>query len=141
MNRHSARTSNFNQLWYANRTNEIVVSYASAVKEYSLSGYSKLVKKAILLIRINLTRKYSLSNLANDLYISKEHLSRIFKKETKMTVANYTNYSKITEAKKLLDEKSQSIINISSMLGFSNSSYFSKVFKEIVGVTPKNYKK
>ena len=122
-------------------TNEIVVSYANAVKEYSLQEYSKLIKKAILLIRINLTRKYSLSDLANDLYISKEHLSRTFKQETKMTVSNYSNYSKIIEAKKLLDEKSQSIINISNMLGFSNSSYFSKVFKEFVGVTPRTYKK
>jgi len=122
-------------------TNEIVVSYARAVKEYSLNEYSKLIKKAILLIRINLTRKYTLTDLANDLYISKEHLSRRFKKETNMTVANYSNYSKIIEAKKLLDEKSQSIINISNMLGFSNSSYFSKVFKEIVGITPIKYKK
>jgi AraC-like DNA-binding protein len=122
-------------------TNEIVVSYARAVKEYSLNEYSKLIKKAILLIRINLTRKYSLTDLANDLYISKEHLARRFKKETNMTVANYSNYSKIIEAKKLLDEKSQSIINISNMLGFSNSSYFSKVFKEYTGVTPRNYNK
>jgi len=121
-------------------TKEIIIGYTQAVNDYSLKGYSKLIRNAILNIRRNITVKYSLKELAEDLFVSKEHLARTFKKETKMTVSQYVNHSKIHEATKILKRKEQSIINISTMLGYSSSSQFSNIFKKQMGISPKDYK-
>ena len=121
-------------------TKEIIIGYTQAVNDYSLKGYSKLIRKAILNIRRNITSKYSLKELSDDLFVSKEHLARTFKKETKMTVSEYVNHAKIHEATKILKRKEQSIINISTMLGYSSSSQFSNIFKKQMGVSPKDYK-
>jgi len=121
-------------------TKEIVTTYTRAVSDYSLDNFSKLVGTAVSKIRQNLTNKYSLSMLAEELFLSKEHLSRVFKKETGMSVNNYINFSKIQEAEKLLKENKYSILDISTMLGFSNSSYFSALFKKHKGISPNQYK-
>ncbi len=121
-------------------TKEIVTTYTRAVNDYSLDNFSKLIGTAVSKIRQNLTNKYSLSMLAEELFLSKEHLSRVFKKETGMSVNNYINFSKIQEAEKLLKENKYSILDISTMLGFSNSSYFSALFKKHKGISPNQYK-
>lgn len=122
-------------------TKEIIVSYATAVNEYSLRNYSKLIKKAILSIRKNITYKYTITDLSEDLFVSKEHLSRAFKKETNMTVSEYIGYSKVNEAKKLLALSDYSISDVSDTLGFSNYSYFTKTFKKFTNLSPNQYRK
>jgi len=121
-------------------TKEIIISYAEAVDNYSLLGYSKLIREAILKIRRNITSNYNLENLAKDLFITKEHLSRTFKKELNMTVSSYIKKAKIVEAKKLLTTPNHSILSISSMLGFSSSSHFTSVFKKNENESPKHYR-
>jgi len=119
---------------------EIIIGYTQTVRDYSLLEYSKLVRGAILNIRKNITEKYSLTDVANDLFVSREHLSRIFKKETRLTVSEYISHSKILEAKKLLKIGEQSVLNISIMLGYTSSSQFSSAFKKNEGISPNQYK-
>lgn len=120
---------------------EIIISYSKAVHDYALTNHSKLIKEAILLIRRNITSNYNLQELARDLYVTKEHLSRQFKTETTLTVSSYIKKAKIIEAKGLLSNTTQSIMNISNMLGFSNSSHFSKVFDQWEDMSPLQYRK
>lgn len=122
-------------------TKDILISYSEAVQDYSLKGYSVVVKDIILKIRQSLTCKYSLAQLSEDMYMSKEYLSRVFKKETGDTVNNYINKSKIHEAKKLLENTNYSVTDIALMLGYSNNSYFSSTFKKITKRTPLEYSK
>ncbi len=131
-------TSNFDS---KKITQDILISYAEAVYNYAINDYSNLIRSAILYIRRQITTSVSLSDIASFLFVSKEHLSRQFKKETKMTVSKYINHSKIVESKKLLKQKNHTILDISTMLGFSSSSHFTKVFKEEVKLTPKAYQK
>jgi AraC-like DNA-binding protein len=121
-------------------TREILISYTKSVQDYALKEYPKVIRDAILSIRRHITMKYSLEQLAEDLFLSKEYVARAFKKAVGQTVSNYINQAKILEAKKLLDEGSQSIADLSMMLGYSTSSYFTKVFKQFEGVTPVEYK-
>lgn len=118
---------------------DILIAYAEAVNDYAIKDYSNLIRSAIFYIRRHITTNLSLHDIADYLFISKEHLSRQFKLETGYTVTQYINRSKVIEAKKLLRQRSHSILDISTILGFSNSSHFSKVFKELAGVTPKQF--
>lgn len=82
----------------------------------------------------------SLSDLADTFYLSKEHLSRLFKKETGQNLFSYIMELKLKEARRLLIETDRTLDDIAFSLGFSNGNYFSKVFKKNTGVSPSSYR-
>lgn len=79
------------------------------------------------------------SDLAELVYISNDYCSRIFRKETGRTLVQYVVEKRMEKAKKLL-ESDLSVKNVALMTGYSNFSYFSKVFKDMVGMTPMEYR-
>ncbi len=120
---------------------KILVTYSKAVKEYTLLDYSNNIRKIILYIRKNLTNKISLDDIANELFITKEHLSRLFKKEMNITISEYIIKAKIDEAKKLLKHTDYNILDIATLLNFANSSHFSNSFKKYAKMSPSDYRK
>jgi len=118
-------------------TGKLVREYAQAVRDYSLSKYTPLVKEALIIIRKNITQQISLNEISETLNTSKEHLSRVFKKEIGKNITDYINELKIKESLILIKSKKYSISQIAYMFGFSSSSYYSTVFKKVMGVSPK----
>ncbi|CAM3230092.1 AraC family transcriptional regulator [Paenibacillus lupini] len=82
-----------------------------------------------------------LDDLAKQFYISKGHLSRVFKEVTGFGFSQYINITRIKEAEHLLRETDLSITEISEQCGFENFSHFGKVFKELSGLSPRAYRK
>jgi AraC-like DNA-binding protein len=82
-----------------------------------------------------------LDDIANDLFITKEHLSRLFKKEMGITISEYIIKTKILEAKNLLKETDYNILDIAVLLNYANSSHFSISFIKITGLSPSEYRK
>ncbi|MEH1740620.1 MAG: AraC family transcriptional regulator [Fusobacterium varium] len=101
----------------------------------------EITLKVIDYIEKNYKMGISLNELEKDLNYSKEYLCRCFKKNIDWTIIQYLNYIKIVEAMKLLKNMENSIELVSEILNFSSSQYFSKVFKQVVGITPKDFKK
>lgn len=83
----------------------------------------------------------SLEKLAELCGISKEHLSRCFKKETGYTVKKYCLAKKLELAVYLLAHSEKSIQDIALFLGFSSHARFSEYFKQRFGNTPKEYRR
>ena len=104
-------------------------------------SYSNNIKKIVLYIRKNLTNRISLDDIAKNLYITKEHLSRLFKKEMGVTISEYIIKTKIEQAKNMLQHTDYNILDIAVLLNFANSSHFSNSFKKITGVSPSDYRK
>ncbi len=102
--------------------------------------YSKPVNQAIAFINENYNTKITLESLANNINLNSQYLSRIFKKETGLTVTEYINKIKISNAKHLFCYTNFNITNVSLEVGFSSQEYFSKVFKKFEGLCPKEYK-
>lgn len=78
----------------------------------------------------------SLEKLSNVFFLSREHISRKYKQETGMTLSKYITQLRISQAKSWLKQKDKSIYSISTMLGYQDEIYFSKLFKKVVGMTP-----
>lgn len=83
----------------------------------------------------------SLEKLSNVFFLSREHISRKFKQETGMTLSKYITELRICQAKSWLQETDKSIYSISTMLGYQDEIYFSKLFKKVVGMTPFEFRK
>ncbi len=119
----------------------IVSTYAEAVRDFKTLHYPDLVRQTYLYIYRHLKEPFSVSDIAQSLYVTQEHLSRTFKKVTHQTIQDVIMMYKIMEAKKLIEQNELNLIDISDMLCFSSSSHFSTAFKQQVGISPKDYKK
>jgi AraC family transcriptional activator of pobA len=79
--------------------------------------------------------------MAGHLNLSPRYLSDVLKQETGKTAIELIHIFLISEAKNLLAGESHNIAEVAYHLGFENSSYFSRLFKQEVGISPKSYKK
>ncbi|MFC4812526.1 response regulator [Paenibacillus sp. GCM10023250] len=86
-------------------------------------------------------RDVNREELASHVYLNSAYLSRLFKKETGQSLMDFIISSKINQAKILLTETNQKISDIGDALGYENFSYFGKVFKKTVGLSPQEYRK
>ena len=100
----------------------------------------RLVKQASAYIQQNYTRSFSLVELSNTIGVSKGYLSRIFKMDTGISLWDYLNRYRIQKAKELLLLTDESITAIAANVGYEDISYFSRVFREIVGCSPRAFR-
>lgn len=120
---------------------EMVISYCKLINESHTSGLSKPIIDAVHFIDKHVDKKIPLLEISHHVGINDSHLSRQFKKEMGKTVTNYINERKIIKAKHYLENSNHSITTISTLCGFENHNYFSKVFKLYTGYTPKEFQK
>lgn len=96
------------------------------------------IKKYILL---RLTEKITVANIAASLLLSCVYCGAIFKKHTGVTINQYINNIRINKATSLLQTGEFSISEAAYQSGFDDIYYFSKVFKNIMGMPPSEYKR
>ena len=68
------------------------------------------------------------------------YLGQKFKKDTGRTFHDYLNEYRIEQAKELLSKTNMKIFEVSESIGITNSQYFSRIFKEMTGRTPNEYR-
>jgi len=95
--------------------------------------------KAINYIKKNYRNDVSLESVAKNVFVSNYYLSHLFRDEMNMTFIDYVNKIRIEAAVKLMKETNLTIQEIVSQTGFSDHSYFIKIFKRYHGITPKKY--
>lgn len=91
-------------------------------------------------IRFHYKESITISELAEKYHFNHSYLTRVFKKQKGQSPLKLINELRIKDAKKLLETTSLSIREISSMLGFTDQHYFSRIFREVTGQTPKEYR-
>ena len=118
------------------------IDAASLEQELRLPAQHKNeIKKALTFIDKNLNRPITLEETADHVYLSHYYFSKLFKKEMNMNFVTYINNKKIEKAKIFLLESNWSIENISRSLGFRQTSYFCKLFKNTTQSTPADFRR
>ena len=102
--------------------------------------YSKPVTKSIDYITSHFNSKVTLEELAKETELTPNYLATLFKQETGLTVVEYLTRFRIDSACALLSQTEYAYLQIALSLGFCTQSYFTKVFKEHVGCTPRIYR-
>jgi len=115
-------------------------SYCRLVRKHSMSDYSPVVQKAVMLIDSDLSANLSLSTLAENQNISAGYLSSVFRKETGKTVSEYIRERRIKHAAHLLTTTHLQVQTIALHCGIMDVQYFSKIFKKQTGKTPREYR-
>ena len=99
------------------------------------------VKKAIGFICSESQREISLDEICELVGLSKYYFAREFKRITGHTIVHYINITRCESAKAMLCETSATIAQIAAHCGFSDQSYFTRVFKAMTGISPTEYRK
>ncbi len=89
----------------------------------------------------DLSLKYTVADYAERAKMSKEHFIRSFKSYTKKTPNEYRTDIMLSHAKNLLVETSFSVGAVAEMSGFQDALYFSRVFKNRIGISPSEFRK
>ncbi|MDG0818875.1 helix-turn-helix domain-containing protein [Staphylococcus equorum] len=118
----------------------IFIEFANQVKKLNSDKYSQPINLVQRYIYNHLYQLLTLDILAKHVNLSSKYLSHLFKKEVGITISAYITEKKLEEAKLWLDNSSLSISEIAHQLSFSDQSYFIKVFKRSIGLTPKQYR-
>jgi AraC-like DNA-binding protein/response regulator of citrate/malate metabolism len=79
--------------------------------------------------------------LAQQVGLSERHLNRCFHEETGMSTMVYLNRYRVRQAKALLEKDGQNVTDVALAVGFSSSSYFGRVFRQEVGLSPGAYQR
>lgn len=98
------------------------------------------VQKAADYIKLNYSEKISIKEIADQLYLSPNYLSELFKKHTGKTISEYLTEYRLEKACQLLDHAEYRVGDVSGMVGIHDGRYFSNMFKKKYGMTPTEYR-
>lgn len=103
------------------------------------SQASRTVRQAMAYIHEHFAELISRSDLAGRLAVSDRYLTRCFHEEMGITPVTYLNRYRIRKARELLVTRTFSITEVAQMVGFSDSNYFGRVFRQEMGIAPSDY--
>ena len=123
-----------------------IIEYVKDVYRFIASqnedkNYSYYINKSIQFVKENYEKNITLDEVAEYSQISKSYFSLLFKQETGINFSAYLTNYRIEKCKEYMKESHYKIYEIAEMVGFDNPYYFSKVFKEKVGISCKEYQK
>lgn len=118
----------------------MTIDYTKRMKALRMDKImSRPVVKCIDYIYKNLNIRITVAILAEYIGLHPSYLSKLFKKETGISISMYIQQRKIETAQNMLKYSDYSLAQIASILAFPSQSYFIEVFKKRVGITPKKY--
>lgn len=101
---------------------------------------SFIVKNALEYIRENSREKLRLSDVADQVYVSQWHLSKLLNKHTGKTFSDILNGARMDQSKELLKDPSLRICDVAEQVGFQDLAHFSRVFKKMEGMSAGEYR-
>lgn len=100
----------------------------------------EIIKKALEYIHDNYQNNITLSEMASHVFVSPEHLCRVFSQLSDVSPFQYLNRYRIIQSTSMLADRSLSIAKIATFVGFNSSSYYNKMFMRYLGCTPSQYR-
>jgi len=101
---------------------------------------SALVKRAVSYLHQNYAHSFSRWEIASDIGVSEDYLSRVFSRELGVTPWDYLNRLRILQAKALLLNTDDNIGSIARQVGFKDQAYFSRVFRKLTDLSPQSFR-
>lgn len=102
--------------------------------------FDENIEKAINYMKLNITKNLTLREIADYVHLAPAYFSHKFKLVTGYSPIQYFNHLKLQKACQLLLFSNKRINEISYEIGFEDPYYFSRLFKQYMGISPKEYR-
>ncbi|MCA6067564.1 AraC family transcriptional regulator [Chryseobacterium sp. RG1] len=116
----------------------LMQTQARSMMEKNIAKNKSRIGFVVDYIKKNIHQKLSIDSIAKMAYVSKSNFFKMFKDELGTSPNDFILQERINRAKELLASQN-SIKETAYQTGFSDTNYFTRVFKQLVGITPKNY--
>ena len=123
------------------RALQLIASTQNEVPNSNSTIANPLIDRAKNYIHDNISTEISRNDIANFVGLNPEYLSTIFHRETGQTLSDFIKIERIHFAMQFLKQTNLPISIISENVGYDSLSYFSMVFKQVTGLTPREYRK
>ena len=100
---------------------------------------SDMIDRVIQYVHTNYSSDITLESVAKNFYFNSSYLSRFFKGKTDVNFVDYLTEVRINKAKELLKTRRYTVNQVGDMVGYPNTRYFVRVFKNKTGMTPHQY--
>ena len=131
-------TYSFSELY--DTSNALIKKFTDFCSNATYQGDSEIIKRAIGHIKENYSSEITLASTAEKIHVSASYLSTLFRSETGKTFSQYLTQTRLAASIRMLKSTHLSITDIALACGFSNQSYYIKIFREAYGSTPKQYR-
>ncbi len=118
---------------------EFVITFLKELNEESSKDITP-VDRAVAYIRQNIHNNISRTDIAENIYVNPDYLSRLFKKEKNISLTDYIVQEKLKMATAMLRSTNLPVSVIASNIGYTNFSYFTQVFRKSFGMSPSEYR-
>lgn len=102
---------------------------------------SPLIENVKAYLLENITYDFTVKEIASVFNYNEKYLGKLFLQKTGLSVKQYINKKRINLAEDLLKNSDLSVTSISAKVGFNNVTYFNKIFKSYLKISPKEYRK
>jgi AraC-like DNA-binding protein len=120
--------------------NNVISQFSFCIYTNPGSKHADTVRRCMAYMREHYGEKITLNDVAGHVSFSPTYLCSVFKNETGKSFKSCLNRIRIERSKELMADMTLSIADISYMVGFSDQSYFAKVFKQYESVSPYHYR-
>ena len=118
---------------------ELLHDFSSATNKYDTE---RLIRDIDQYLHHNISKPVSLQGICNLFQVSQSYVSRIFREAKELTFNEYFTHLRIQEAKKLIVQyPDMKLLQVAELVGYEDQHYFSKVFKNIYGASPSDFKR
>lgn len=118
----------------------ILHRFFDLVFDFNDVKHQTIIRQVSAFIQEHLSEKLTLEQVARQVHLSKSYLCRILKEELGCTFTEYTNRLRIERSKTFLHRSTMSLSEIACAVGFDDQSYFTRIFKRVVGMPPGKYR-
>jgi two-component system response regulator YesN len=116
-------------------------SSVTCIDDDGARGCHATVRDAVLYLKNHYGQGITVETVARELYVSPSHLMHLFKAELGKTFNECLIDCRIEKAKELLRDKKYKIYEVCEQVGYTDTRYFSQLFKRITGLSPREYGK
>ncbi len=123
-------------IWISRALDEFIESVYSSQDARKISQ----LRPAMEYMQYHFDQPLTLEDIARQAYLSVSRLSHLFKEQMGVTVVDYLTNIRINQAKQRLITSDSTCTQICFEVGYNNQSYFTRVFKQVVGMTPRQFR-
>lgn len=117
-----------------------ILEFSVAINSIKKQEENPVIKKIVGYINENLSEDISLEDMASYAGVSSFYLSKLFKEEKGVTFINFLTDRRLEKAQQLLRNTDKSIKEITAETGYNDQNYFSRLFKNKFGISPKEFR-
>jgi two-component system response regulator YesN len=136
----------FSHLEFTNTNTELtewvcgVMADAGRIIQRKIENYSPIINRTLQHMKDNFEQPLSIKTLSDSMGVNSSYLGYLFKKETGMYFSSYLNQIRVQASEKLILQTDLAIQEIAEKVGYTDVSYFIRVFNKAYGMSPAKYR-